>query len=81
MEWRACSRSGNCAAPDCLWCNVGGWPAIDVFLFVMLLRCGLSSSAASRLSSLAAVSFVYFASARRIFVYDGRFVIGLFALP
>ena len=54
--------------------------AIDVLLFVVLLRLGLSPAAASRLSSAAAVSFVYFASVRRIFVYEGHFVIGLFAL-
>ena len=54
--------------------------AIDVLLFVVLLRAGLSPAAASRLSSAAAVSFVYFASVRRIFVYEGHFVIGLFAV-
>ena len=54
--------------------------AIDVLLFVQLLRLDLSPAAASRCSSAAAVTFVYFASVRRIFVYEGRFVIGLFAL-
>lgn len=54
--------------------------AIDFLAFAFLLASGVSVVSASRLSSALAVTFVYFASVRRTFVYEGRFVFGLFAV-
>ncbi|HWT12711.1 MAG TPA: GtrA family protein [Allosphingosinicella sp.] len=53
--------------------------AIDFLLFILLLAGGASPGAANLASGAAAVTFVYFASARRIFAYRGRFLFGLFA--
>jgi putative flippase GtrA len=78
--WRVVSVRQHALRVIAFGATSGVGLAIDVILFVMLLRFGLSPSAASRLSSAAAVTFVYFASVRRIFEYEGRFAIGLFAL-
>lgn len=51
---------------------------IDFLLFLALLAAGASAGFANLLSGTAAVTFVYFASVRRIFRYRGRFLLGLF---
>lgn len=56
----------------------GAGLAIDFLLFLALLAGGMAAGYANLLSGTAAVSFVYFASARRIFSYRGRFLLGLF---
>src|SRR5690349_25009638 len=53
--------------------------ALDVALFVMLVTAGSAPFVGSVLSSTAAVTFVYLASVRRIFRYDGRFIPFMFA--
>ena len=53
--------------------------AIDLSLFMILISCRASAGPASLLSGSAAVTFVYFASVRRVFSYDGRFLFTLFA--
>lgn len=57
----------------------GSGLAIDFLLFVALAASGLAPGWANLVSGTAAVSFVYFASVRRIFRYGGRFLVGLFA--
>jgi putative flippase GtrA len=57
----------------------GAGLAIDLSLFMILIRCGAPAGAASFVSGSAAVTFVYFASVRRIFSYQGRFLFTLFA--
>jgi hypothetical protein len=57
----------------------GAGLAIDFLLFLALLTGGATPGYANLLSGTAAVSFVYFASVRRIFSYRGRFLLGLFA--
>ena len=57
----------------------GAGLAIDFLLFLALLAGGATPGYANLLSGTAAVSFVYFASVRRIFSYQGRFLLGLFA--
>lgn len=52
--------------------------AIDFLLFLAFLAGGTTAGYANLLSGTAAVSFVYFASVRRIFAYRGRFLLGLF---
>ena len=56
----------------------GAGLAIDFLLFLALLATGSTPGQANLLSGTAAVTFVYFASARRIFSYRGRFLLGLF---
>lgn len=53
--------------------------AIDFALFLLLISLGSAPFAANAISGTCAVTFVYFASVRRIFTYRGDFVIGLFA--
>jgi putative flippase GtrA len=52
--------------------------AIDVCLFLSLVNGGLRSGLANLLSAATAVTFVYFVSTRRIFDYEGRFLLQLF---
>lgn len=51
---------------------------IDFAVFLALIALGLSSFRANLLSATCAVTFVYFASVRRIFSYGGSFLFGLF---
>jgi len=53
--------------------------ALDFCLFVTLLSLGMPAFAANAMSSIAAVTFVYFASVRRVFRYDGEFHAAMFA--
>jgi putative flippase GtrA len=57
----------------------GAGVAIDVALFLALVRAGVGPFAANILSSGTALTFVYCVSVRRIFRYDGRFIVPLFA--
>ena len=57
----------------------GAGLAIDLSLFMALISSGAPAGAASMVSGSAAVTFVYFASVRRIFSYEGRFLFALFA--
>jgi putative flippase GtrA len=51
---------------------------LDFLLFLAFVAGGATPGIANALSSGAAVTFVYFASVRRIFRYRGRFLLGLF---
>lgn len=53
---------------------------LDVGLFYTLTELGARAGFANLASAFAAVTFVYFASARRIFLYRGGFLLPLFAL-
>ena len=53
--------------------------AIDLTLFLTLVRAGVGPFVANILSSGTALTFVYCMSVRRIFRYDGRFIVPLFA--
>jgi putative flippase GtrA len=60
-------------------CVSGAGLALDLFLFLALLSFQSPPYAANIASSCAAVTFVYFASVRRVFRYDGRFHVRMFA--
>jgi putative flippase GtrA len=51
---------------------------LDVCLFAVLVRTGMRPGWANLISAGAAVTFVYFASTRRVFAYEGRFLYELF---
>lgn len=51
---------------------------LDFGVFLTLIWIGLSPFSANVISGACAVTFVYFASVRRIFSYAGRFLLGLF---
>ena len=53
--------------------------ALDVALFLTLVHARVSTFEANIVSSAAGLTFVYCASVRRIFRYDGRFIVPLFA--
>jgi putative flippase GtrA len=53
--------------------------ALDVTLFLTLVHAGVGAFEANVVSSGAGLTFVYCASVRRIFRYDGRFIVPLFA--
>src|SRR3954452_19895741 len=53
--------------------------ALDVALFLTLVHAGVSAFEAIVGSSAAGLHFVYCAAVRRIFRYDGRFIVPLFA--
>lgn len=53
--------------------------ALDYGLFLLLVESGLRAGWANLISAGVAVTFVYFVSVRRIFAYQGRFLLGLFA--
>jgi putative flippase GtrA len=57
----------------------GAGLAIDFLLFLAFIVGGTTPGYANLASGTAAVSFVYFASVRRIFSYRGGFLLGLFA--
>ena len=52
---------------------------LDVALFLVLVRPELGPFWANAVSSAAGLTFVYCVSVRRIFRYDGRFIVPLFA--
>lgn len=52
--------------------------ALDIIIFVVLTGLGTAPFAANAISGACAVTFVYFASVRRIFLYRGSFLFGLF---
>jgi hypothetical protein len=56
----------------------GAGLALDFGIFIGLLAAGFLPFSANLISATCAVSFVYFASVRRIFRYRGRFLFGLF---
>jgi hypothetical protein len=53
--------------------------ALDVALFLVLVRAGAGPFAANLVSSGSALTFVYLGSVRRVFRYDGHFIVPLFA--
>ena len=53
--------------------------AIDFALFLTLIHANAGAFAANVISSGAGLTFVYCASVRRVFRYDGRFIVPLFA--
>lgn len=52
---------------------------IDFGVFFLLISLGLTPAIANLVSATAAVTFVYFTSAARVFSYRGRFLLPLFA--
>ncbi len=52
--------------------------ALDFGLFVALIGMSASPFAANAVSATCAVTFVYLASVRRIFSYQGRFLVRMF---
>src|SRR5437870_4602991 len=57
----------------------GAGLALDISLFLILVRAGIGPFAANIISSATGLTFVYCVSVRRIFRYDGRFILPLFA--
>src|SRR5438445_12267253 len=53
--------------------------ALDLTLFLVLVRAHVGPFAANILSSGTALTFVYAVSVRRVFRYDGGFILPLFA--
>ena len=53
--------------------------ALDFVIFLALIGLDVAPFVANAASATAAVTFVYFASVRRIFSYRGGFLLGLFA--
>lgn len=53
---------------------------LDLCLFWLLTEFGWRAGWANLLSAFTAITFVYFASARRIFSYEGSFLLPLFGL-
>jgi putative flippase GtrA len=51
---------------------------IDFVIFLLLMAGGFAPFTANIVSGACAVTFVYFASVRKIFSYAGRFLLGLF---
>jgi len=58
----------------------GAGLALDLTLFLTLIHSGIGAFAANFLSSGTALTFVYLASVRRVFRYQGQFVAGLFVV-
>lgn len=59
----------------------GAGLAIDFGLFLAMVELfGVRAGPANFVSAAVAVSFVYFVSVRRLFAYEGRFLLSLFAL-
>jgi putative flippase GtrA len=58
----------------------GAGLVLDIALFLILVGAGLGPFAANIISSATGLTFVYCASVRRIFRYDGRFIVPLFAV-
>ncbi len=54
--------------------------ALDFGLFLLLVEGGVRTGWANLISAGAAVAFVYLVSVRRIFAYEGQFLLSLFAL-
>lgn len=59
--------------------SLAGWGG-DFIVFLTLVRCGMQPGAANLISAALAVTFVYFASIRRVFEYAGRLLLGKFAV-
>jgi putative flippase GtrA len=53
--------------------------ALDIALFLTLVHVGVGAFEANVVSSGAGLTFVYCASVRRVFRYDGRFIVPLFS--
>jgi putative flippase GtrA len=53
---------------------------LDFALFVLLVHVGLRPGHANFISASVAVTFVYFVSTKRVFRYQGRFLMQLFLL-
>lgn len=58
----------------------GAGLALDIVLFLSLVRGGMGPFAANVISSGSALTFVYLGSVRRVFHYDGKVIVPLFAL-
>lgn len=54
--------------------------ALDVGLFLLLVRFGQRAGYANFISASVAVTFVYFVSTKRVFQYAGQFLLPLFLL-
>lgn len=51
---------------------------LDLGLFLFLIQTELTPTVANLLSATAAITFVYFATVRRVFSYHGKFLLPLF---
>ena len=68
------------AAPSATgWSEARGL-ALDFALFLVLVRTHVAPFWANIISSATALTFVYAVSVRRVFRYDGRFIVPLFAV-
>ncbi len=56
----------------------GAGLAADILIFLGLIELGLSALLANAISATCAVTWVYFASVKRIFSYRGQFLVRLF---
>jgi putative flippase GtrA len=56
----------------------GAGLALDVGLFLLLVSAGWPPGYANLVSATTAVTFVYFVSTKRVFEYQGRFLMPLF---
>lgn len=56
----------------------GAGLAADILIFLGLIKLGLPALFANAISATCAVTWVYFASVKRIFRYQGDFLIALF---
>ena len=56
----------------------GAGLAADILIFLALMTIGLSALLANLISATCAVSWVYFASVKRVFSYRGEFLASLF---
>lgn len=54
--------------------------ALDFGVFLALTESGVRPGIANLISATLAVTFVYFVSAKRVFAYEGRFLLPLFLL-
>lgn len=54
--------------------------AIDFGLFIILTNSGLGAGASNLISACIAVAFVYFASVKKVFAYEGGFLVRLFVI-
>jgi putative flippase GtrA len=54
--------------------------ALDIAIFLSLYAAGIVPFAANAVGSAVGLTFVYFASVRRVFRYEGRFLPAMFAI-
>ena len=58
----------------------GAGLVLDLVIYSILLTCSLRAGYANLISAATAVTFVYFVSTRKVFAYNGKFLIHLFVV-